>query len=262
MSLLLLLIFSLPLFAADIVVTLYPFYDITRELAGSRLSVDYLVDPKKDYHLYELRPSDVLKVKRAKVLLAGGVPVAPWERQAISLAGKKAVLLYTDGKDPHLWLSPKEMINVAERIYRVLAQIDPEGKKVFKRNLEGVLKKLEKLHKSYSSLKECRLKKLIALHPAFGWLARDYGLEQVAFASHDLHGDTALIGLKSVTERVKVKHLIVPLSYKGKLVDFFKERGFKIFFVNVKITPVGKAKDYFSIMEENLKTLKEALLCS
>ena len=261
MPFLILLIFVFPIFAADVLVTLYPFYDVTRELAGSRLKVDFLVDPKRDYHLYELKPSDVLKVKRARIVLVGGVPIAPWEKQVTSLAGKKAVPLYSDGGDPHIWLSPKAMMKVAEEIHRVLVEIDPTGERVFNKNLKEVLGKLERLHEGYQTLKRCRIKKLVTLHPAFGWLAKDYGLKQVALASHDLHGDTALRGLRSVSEKLKVKHLIVPLSYRGKLVDFFRERGFKVFFVNVKIAPVGREKDYFSIMEENLRVLKEALLC-
>jgi zinc transport system substrate-binding protein len=82
--------------------------------------------------------------------------------------------------DPHIWLSPSALKIICTHIYEGLVRVDAAHEQDYKKNLEQTLFRLNEL--------DLRLKQLFApyrgrafyvYHPAFGYLAHEYGLVQV-----------------------------------------------------------------------------------
>ena len=82
--------------------------------------------------------------------------------------------------DPHVWLSPPLVKIQARNIKSGLQEIDPEHKAEYETNCEEFLRKIDEL--------DARLKRLfegkgglqfMVFHPAWGYFARSYGIEQV-----------------------------------------------------------------------------------
>lgn len=84
-----------------------------------------------------------------------------------------------DELDPHLWLSPANCIVIATAIERELAELYPEKAAQFKANLAKVVAELEATD-AYckEQLAPYKGKSFLVYHPAFGYFAHAYGLEQ------------------------------------------------------------------------------------
>ena len=271
--LLLLLSFSYPKEIA--LVSVYPFYDVVREVGEGRLEVEVLIPPRADYHHYELSVSDVMKLSKAKVIFVSGVPLGGWERKVEEISKGKVVRLTEGmellklggiGVDSHIWLSPRRMRRIAEKAYEGLVRADPEGEETFKRNLRRVLRNLEELDELYSTtLSKCGTKTLPIVHPALGYLAKDYRLEQVYLSGGHVHGGISpreMLRFVREIERRGLNFVFTIYSSPSKIAQILKkEYGIRTYEINAKIIPMEGRMDYFSIMEYNLSVLREALRC-
>jgi zinc transport system substrate-binding protein len=85
------------------------------------------------------------------------------------------------GVDPHIWSSPKTARLIAENIYNGMMQIDPENGDTYLKNLNALLTEIAKVDSTITRLLAgASSKKFIIFHPALGYFARDYGLEQLS----------------------------------------------------------------------------------
>jgi zinc transport system substrate-binding protein len=78
-------------------------------------------------------------------------------------------------------MSIRNAITIAGTMYTALSEIDPEGETVYRKNLDQLKEDLTALDQELSRiLQPLEGKKLFVFHPAFGYFADDYGLEQIA----------------------------------------------------------------------------------
>jgi zinc transport system substrate-binding protein len=83
------------------------------------------------------------------------------------------------GKDPHIWLSPPLVKQMAVIIRDALVEIDPAGKQVFDQNLGLFHRRLDSLDAYIrTTLAPLKGTELFVFHPAFGYFADEYGLTQ------------------------------------------------------------------------------------
>ena len=82
--------------------------------------------------------------------------------------------------DPHIWLSPQLVKVLAQNIYRGLVQIDPANEATYQANLKQFLTEIDQLDQQIQqNLAGIENRQFIVFHPAWGYFARDYNLEQV-----------------------------------------------------------------------------------
>ncbi len=85
------------------------------------------------------------------------------------------------GEDPHIWLGPPEIKIQAQNIAEALKQIDPDNHEKYRANLKSFLDDLNEVdNQLQQSLAPLRGEAFYVFHPAFGYFARAYGLEQRA----------------------------------------------------------------------------------
>jgi zinc transport system substrate-binding protein len=83
--------------------------------------------------------------------------------------------------DPHVWLSPVNCALMAERIADELSRIAPAYKAEFRERAAAFGMKMRKIHENtLKSLAPFKGRSFFVYHPAFGYFARLYGLEQHA----------------------------------------------------------------------------------
>ncbi|MBW2989263.1 zinc ABC transporter substrate-binding protein [Candidatus Woesearchaeota archaeon] len=93
--------------------------------------------------------------------------------------------------DPHIWLSPVQAKNQVDVIVEALIEIDPENSDEYRRNALVFKQELDNLHDELQqSLSELKYDKILVFHPAWGYFADEYGLEQIAI-EHDGKEPTA-----------------------------------------------------------------------
>lgn len=85
-----------------------------------------------------------------------------------------------EGRDPHIWLSPKRAIAMVEIMTQELIKTYPEDEALFTENSKKYLEKLEDLDEYIQSkVAEAKTKDFIIYHPSYGYLADDYGLNMI-----------------------------------------------------------------------------------
>ncbi len=88
---------------------------------------------------------------------------------------------HLQGVDPHIWSSPATARLIAENIYNGMMQIDPGNGDTYRKNLESLLAEIGRVDSTVTKLLAgATSKKFIIFHPALGYFAREYGLEQLA----------------------------------------------------------------------------------
>ena len=85
-----------------------------------------------------------------------------------------------EGLDPHIWLSPQKMRQIANNIALSLESLDPNNAALYQSNLEIVLSTIIKVDNQLSQmLSQTRLKQFLIMHPSLGYFADAYGLQMI-----------------------------------------------------------------------------------
>lgn len=183
-----------------VVVTILPQEEFIEKIAGDKVSITTMVPPGASPHTYEPRPSQMKEITEAKMYAKVGTELdfeLVWMPKIIETnpnmlivdSSEGAQLIEMDvhdseyelgGKDPHVWLSPKKAVIMVENLYEGLVKIDPDNKEYFAKNKDVYISSLKELDgtimQTFSGLKT---KKFMVYHDSWGYLAYDYGLEQI-----------------------------------------------------------------------------------
>ena len=231
-----------------------------------RIYTDYdvyqIIKPGSNPHLYDLTPRDAEHIaKSQKVFLIGNL-----EPFAGKIDGSKRVevikLLNIPPKEnPHIWLSPKRWLELAEKLPQ-----NVKGLKTNDKNWKEVVSELRRLDKEYRQLSRLGLK-VVMIHPAFVWLCRDYNIQVLYIL--EKHGEGAGASLKRFQELVNLlknedtgKVIILYTSLNPKAEDIVKR--LKTIYPQLKAAKLDPLiwhtdGDYIKLMEENLRRILETV---
>lgn len=170
-------------------------------IAGGRLAVQVLVPPGSSPDTYEPTPRQMLALDRSRLYVAVGHPDFPFERRhlagflehhaSLEVVDMAAGVPFPDDAedghgegDPHVWLSPEAVRVAAGNIAQALVRVDPDGRAVYEANLAAFAGEIDALDAEIAAaLAGLRRRSLLVQHPAWGYFARRYGLEQMAIES-------------------------------------------------------------------------------
>lgn len=83
--------------------------------------------------------------------------------------------------DPHTWLSPENVKLEVDAIAQALIEMDPANEEEYLENAETYKRELDALHAQVASdLSGIKSRRLMVFHPAWGYFADEFGLEQIA----------------------------------------------------------------------------------
>ena len=254
--------FALP----KVAVTIYPFYDIVKEIAGDKFEIILIVPPGAEPHNFELRPQDILKLRGTKIIFSHGLIIDDWTKNLTqNLKSVKVISLYQNvdliDQDPHFWLSLENMKKVAKKVTEEMENLDPQNKDYYEKNLKNVLNKLNELSKFAQAIsKNFSSRYLITRHDAFRYLAQELNLNIVGFLEGP-NKELTPTELQKLIDAIRVLKIKVIFKEPGEesnlLKTLAKEFNLKIY----ELDPIeGKSGlNYFDSYLKNLETLKEAL---
>ncbi|CAM3249360.1 zinc ABC transporter substrate-binding protein [Filibacter tadaridae] len=172
------------------------------------------------------------------------------------------------GLDPHVWISPTLSIELATSIKETLIKEAPEMKDEFEKNFEQLKVELTELDSKFQTMAtNAPSKTFFVSHAAFGYLAKSYGLEQVAIAGMNSQSEPSQKQLAQIVEDAKDEHIqyiLFEQNVSSKLTDVVrKEIGAESLMLhNLGILTnedIKNKETYFTLMEQNMKTLEKAL---
>lgn len=194
----------------NVVATLPVFGALATEIGGDRVEVKSLARGNQDPHFLDAKPSYVVALNKADLLIEGGLDLEVGWLPAILVQSRNGKIQpNTDGNvnaskglrileipgakvdrsmgdvhplgNPHAWLDPRNAKLIAANIYQQLSKIDPEGRPYYEGRLKDFLGRLDlKMAEWEPLLGKIRGKRAISYHKSFSYLADWAGLEIVA----------------------------------------------------------------------------------
>jgi zinc transport system substrate-binding protein len=122
------------------------------------------------------------------------------------------------GTDPHIWIAPYTVAIAAANIARGLAQADPAGGDLYRANLAALLAEVRAADAEMRRVVAGRPGlEFIAYHPAWGYLAHQYGLVQIPVEVGGKEpGAASLAALAERARRDHVDLVLAPAGYTPK----------------------------------------------
>jgi ABC-type Zn uptake system ZnuABC Zn-binding protein ZnuA/ABC-type Mn2+/Zn2+ transport system permease subunit len=213
----------------EVVATTTQIGDWVREVGGSAVAVDQVLQPNTDPHSYEPRPSDVANAAEAKLVFANGDELDSWIDQVVSDSGSEAEVVDLGASapvrlpgessgaeaskyDPHWWHDPRDAAFAVREIAHRLALADPRHKEEFTRNAGAYLAKLRSLDggiaRCIDAVPAAR-RKLVTDHDAFGYFAHRYGIEVIGavIPSQTTEAQPSAKGLSALAKLIEREHV-------------------------------------------------------
>ncbi len=269
----------------SVVASFYPLYFFAAQIAGDKASVYNVTPAAAEPHDYEPTTQDIAKIEDSQLLILNGGKLEAWgDSVKNTLQGTKTAVITVgdafanrevveDGvsiRDPHVWLDPPLAKKEAAAIAQGLERIDPADMGTFEANLAALNSKLDTLDQEYrTGLSSCQKKDIITSHAAFGYLAADYGLNQVPISGLSPDAEPSPAKLAEITDFAKKNH-VTTIFFESlvspKLAETIaSETGAQAMVLNpiegLTDQELGDGKTYLTEMANNLDHLKIALQC-
>ncbi len=185
----------------QVVVSVPPQAWFVERLAGDAVEIAVLLPPGASPAHHEPSMRELEALARAQLYVRVGHPGFPlegaWldarlaERPDLKVVSA-AEELPDDDQDPHTWVSPRHARALAEGVARDLSQLLPERVDAIAANLVQLLAEIDRVDAELrEKLADKRGGSFLVFHPAWGHLAREYGLVQVAIEREGKNPDPA-----------------------------------------------------------------------
>jgi zinc transport system substrate-binding protein len=195
--------------------------------------------------------------------LSTGLPLRAPEEHADESAEEHAAHGTTD---PHVWLDPVLMGDMAQSVTDTLAQIDPENAQQYRDNAAALEAELDALDTDWrDGTDECAIRTMVVSHEAFGYLAARYGFEQKGIAGLTPETEPSAAAIADLTRFVQENGITT--VYTETLVDpavaqtVADEAGAQTATLDPLEGPPASG-DYLTAMRQNLDTVRPGQSCT
>jgi zinc transport system substrate-binding protein len=262
-----------------IVASFYPLQFATQQVGGDFVAVTSLTRPGAEPHDIELTPRGVATVSRASLVvyekgLQGAVDQAVESEGGnrglvVAQAAHLDLRLASGTTDPHFWLDPQRYSEVATVIAERLARIDPAHRVDYEKNAKVFEDKLTALSGEFTSgLASCQRKDIVTSHAAFAYLAKRFGMRQIAINGISPDQEPKAGALAAVSTYAKAHGVTTiyaeTLASPAIAQTVAKETGARMSTLDPLegLTERSSGKDYFEVMRANLTALRAGQGCS
>lgn len=227
---------------------------LVERIAGDTVRLSVLVGPGQSPHTFEATPRQLAALSEARLFLALDFPfeqqllakTAATARsmkivntaQGVPRRGLTALEAAESGHglgpageqdhdhapgavDPHIWLAPRLLIHQAEIVRDALRELDPSHAVDFERNCAQLVDELEALDRLLKhELAVVRGREFFVFHPAWGYFADAYGLQQVAIENEGK--EPSIRELARLIDRARAAHarlILVEPQYSRRTAD-------------------------------------------
>lgn len=163
---------------------------LVERLADGLVDVLVMIPPGADPHVYEPTIEQMRAAGEASVYVKVGHPHFSFEQVWFDrFRAENPDMRIVDGSrgvtgqegDPHLWTSIAAMRAMAGGVAAALIETLPEHGDTLRARLAGTQAEIDTLDaRIRRMLQPCRGRSFLVFHPAWGYFAAEYGLEQVA----------------------------------------------------------------------------------
>jgi ABC-type Zn uptake system ZnuABC Zn-binding protein ZnuA len=184
---------------------------LAQEVGGDRINVEAIAKGYQDPHFVEAKPSFLLKLRQADLLVVVGLQLEiGWLPPLITQCGNSRIQVGANGYldasqfaeimeipqgsitramgdvhplgNPHYWLDPDNGRRVAKGIAAKLAEMDPGDAAYFQQRFQDFDRRLTEADKKWQAdMKPFRGRKVVTYHNSAPNLTKHFGLQVVGF---------------------------------------------------------------------------------
>jgi zinc/manganese transport system substrate-binding protein len=275
-----------------VVATIPDLKSLAEAVGGDLVEVDSLTRGTQNFHEAEVKPSMMLKLRRADAVIENGLGLDAWADVAI--AGSNNAELMPGGRgrieisrgievlevpttrvdrsmgdvhpqgNPHFSLDPGLAPVITQNIVDGLARLAPEHRAALEQNRKTFLAKLDGRMAEWNKLMEpVKGSKVVVFHPVYIYFLTRFGLVQAA-ALEDRPGippsPQHLVNVIRQIKEERIKVILVEPWNDVKLANrVAEEAGAKAFVVASAVGAVKGADNYVAAIDYNINTLAKAL---
>ncbi|QTN01539.1 zinc ABC transporter solute-binding protein [Sediminibacillus dalangtanensis] len=277
--------------------TVYPIQYIMERLAGDFVEVTTIYPPGADAHSYEPTAKTMTDIAKGDAFVYLGEELETFSSttaealqqekvRLIGLAGHEE--LFHDestadrddhpaetnhdehkhgNHDPHVWLDPQRMQEMALIIEKQLTDIYPDRKAVLQQNLSSLQENLRKLDRQFvKTLRSSKHKEILVSHAAYGYWEERYGIKQIAvngISNSSEPSQQDLINIIEQARTLKMDYVIFEQNVQDKVSKEVQKEidGKALQIHNLAVLSeqdISRGEDYLSLMKQNLDVLKTA----
>ena len=275
-----------------VVTTIPDLTALAQAVGGDLADVETLTRGTQNAHEAEVRPTMMLKLRRADVLVENGLELEAWADVAVNGANNPNIVRGSAGRidisrglpilevptvrvdrsmgdvhplgNPHYSLDPGFAPTITQNILEGFSRLAADGRPTFERNRQAFLDQLnEAMTRWTKTLEPFRGAKVVVYHPQWIYFLNRFGLVQAA-TLEDRPGIPASPGhLVRVIQQMKaerIKVIIVEPWNDRKLAErVAQEAGAKAIVLASMVGGVKGADSYIGAIDYNINELSRAL---
>ena len=272
--------------------SIYPLEYIVEELAGDQVVAESIYPPGVDAHTYEPTSREITQLADGDAFIYMGAGMEGFaETMADALKNQdisfieigQQETLFQENKhddhdhddehehhgdlDPHIWLDPVRMIQVAELITNELIELQPNQKDIFLENLSIFTEKMTVLDEKFAAtLTDNPNHHILVSHAAYGYWEQRYGIEQISISglsSSDEPSQKELASIAKLAKEKDIKYVIFEQTGSNRIATIIQDhiKAEALYIHNLEVLTeedIENNEDYYSLMEKNLHVLDKA----
>lgn len=251
----------------------YPLAWTVQQVAGSDAKVVDVVKPGVEPHDAELTVQQTADLTDAD-LVVYETGLSPAVDEVADGLDADHVLEVSDaarrlGDDPHFWLDPTRLADVAGAVGDALAKADPDHADAYEKRARALQDQLARLDAAFEKgLASCRIETVVVSHEAFDYLGERYGLDMEAVNGLSPDAEPSpqhLLELRDLAQRDGITTVFAERLGSPELADTLaSELGIDVAVLDPieGLSDDTADEDYLSLMRENLAALRKANDCT
>jgi len=271
----------------NVVVTLPVLKDWAQQIGGSHVQVTSLMTGYESEHTYSPKPSDLVAVRKATLLLEVGAGLEVWVSSLVKNAGNTTLQVVTTSRgieliqdrpdpadathahhhatgNPHMWLDPEAAAMMVQHISDAMTTADPAHATNYRANTVAYLQALTRVHQeSLARLHKVPSRTVIVHHPAWPYFARRYDLYVAGTILMQPGGEPSARHLHTLIETIKRDHIRVIISevqLNQKVPQLLaRETGARIAVLTTLPGGLPGTETYLDMLRYNVLQLAQAL---
>lgn len=264
--------------------------DWVRQVGGDRVTVDVLVAPGGDAHVFQPKPVQARQLGQAHIVFSNGLGFEGWMGRLLKAAGFKGRHIVTstgvatlrgaadpahaahhhDATDPHAWQNVNNALVYVRNIAQGLCDVDPAGCAGYRRRADAYSEQLRGLEQdirtSWQAIAPAQ-RLVITSHDAFAYYAQAYGVRFLAPQGVSTESEASAQGVARLIRQIKnagARALFVESIADPRLIEqIARETGLRPSSVGLysdSLAPAGAAADsYLGMMRHNTRHLLSAI---
>jgi ABC-type Zn uptake system ZnuABC Zn-binding protein ZnuA len=268
-------------------VTIPVLKDLTEQVGGAHVHVLSLLSGLENEHTYSPKPSDIIAVRKARLLVEIGVGLEVWVSALVKNAGSPSLRVITTSKgiglirdsgredgqhaeddqhdgNPHIWLDPENAKIMLRHITEALIKVDPSHASEYRDNQAAYLRQLDQLQTDLlERLKPIADRRIMVYHPAWPYFARRFGFRIVDEVVTQSGGEPSAHHLQTIINRIRKDRIRVIVSepqISQKIPDMLgRETGARVVVLSPLPGAVPGTETYVDLLRYNVMQLADAL---